>query len=71
MGYSIHEQIIKVQVDYIADLLRDTNMSISQIATTMGYSGPENISRMFQKTKGMNASQYRKKFGVQGKLTAN
>jgi LacI family transcriptional regulator len=63
MGYSIHEQINKAQVDYIAELLRNTNMSISQIAISMGYSGPENISRLFQKAKGMNASQYRKQFG--------
>jgi len=62
MGYSIHEQINKAQVNYIAELLRDTNMSISRIAVSMGYSGPENISRLFQKAKGMNASQYRKKF---------
>lgn len=63
MGDSIHEQINKAQVDYIAELLRNTNMSISQIAISMGYTGPENISRLFQKAKGMNASQYRKKFG--------
>ena len=62
MGYSVHDAIKNVQIEYIAQLLRETNMSISQIAISMGYSGPEHISRLFQKAKGMNASQYRKKF---------
>ena len=62
MGYSVHDEIKNTQTEYIAQLLRDANMSISQIAISMGFSGPEHISRLFQKAKGMNASQYRKKY---------
>jgi len=63
IGHSIHDEIQNVRTEYMAQLLRDTNMSISQIALTMGYSGPENISRLFRKVKGISASQYRKQFG--------
>jgi transcriptional regulator GlxA family with amidase domain len=59
----VYDEIKNAQIEYIAKLLRDTNMSISQIATSIGYSGSEHISRLFQKARGMNASEYRKKFG--------
>jgi LacI family transcriptional regulator len=62
LGYSVHKEINNVRTEYIAQLLRDTNMSISQIAITTGYTGSEHISRLLQKAKGMNASQYRKQF---------
>ena len=63
IGHSVHDEIKNAQTEYIAKLLRDTNMSISQIAIAMGYSGTENISRLFRKIKGMSASEYRKQFG--------
>jgi len=63
IGLSVYDEIENVRTEYMAKLLRDTNMSISQIALTMGYSGPENISRLFRKVKGMTATQYRKQFG--------
>jgi len=62
IGHSVHDEIKNVQTEYIAQLLRDTNMSITQISLTMGYPGPEHISRLLQKVKGMSASEYRKKF---------
>ena len=65
IGHSVHYEIKKTQTDYIAQLLRDTNMSISQIARTIGYPGTEHISRLMQKVKGMSALQYRKQFGRQ------
>jgi LacI family transcriptional regulator len=63
IGHSIHDEIQNVRTEYMAQLLRDTNMSIAQIALTMGYSGPENISRSFRQVKGISASKYRKQFG--------
>ena len=63
LGHSIHDEIKKVRSDHTARLLRDTNMTISQIAKNMGYPGPEHISRIFRKAKGMSALEYRKKYG--------
>jgi LacI family transcriptional regulator len=62
LGHSVHDEINNVRTEYIAQLLRDTNMSISQIAITTGYTGPEHISRLLQKAKGVNATEYRKQF---------
>jgi len=64
IGHSVYDEIKNTRTEYIAQLLRDTNMSITQIAITMGYPGPEHISRLFQKVKGMTASQYRKQFSL-------
>jgi len=63
IGHSVYDEIKNVQTEYIAQLLRDTNMSITQIALTIGYPGPEHISRLMQKINGISASEYRKKFG--------
>lgn len=62
LGYSVHDEINNVRTEYMAQLLRDTNMTITQIAITMGYPGPEHISRLLKKAKGMNASEYRTQF---------
>lgn len=59
-GMSIGSQIRSKRVNYIANLLLETNLSISEIAYSMGFDGPANFSRFFQKEFHMKPSQYRK-----------
>ena len=65
VGRSVHEEIKRVRVDQLARLLVDTDQPISQIASSMGYSGFENLARYFKQQKGMTPSQYRKTHSLQ------
>ncbi len=63
IGHSILDEIKRAHADHIAHMLRETNMSLSRIASTLGFSSIYNLSRFFRQEKGVNASTYRKKFG--------
>ena len=63
LGRSIHEEIIKVRMDCFAQMLVETNQTVSQIAAKMGYICTKHMSRCFHSQKGMTPLQYRKKIG--------
>jgi LacI family transcriptional regulator len=56
----VHEEIKRVRVDQLARMLVTTNLSISQIAHTLGCSDMKNLARYFKQAKGMSPLQYRK-----------
>jgi LacI family transcriptional regulator len=60
IGMSIGAKIRKVRADHIAKLLLETNMSISEIAHSMGFDSQANFSRYFQKEFQMKPLRYRK-----------
>jgi LacI family transcriptional regulator len=60
LGRSVHEEIKRVRVDQLAQLLVSTNVPISHIASTLGYSDIKNIARYFKQLKGMTPLEYRK-----------
>ena len=60
LGCSIHDEIISNQLDKICYLLKETNMTISQIASLMGYSDIKHICRIFKKNKDITCTTYRK-----------
>jgi LacI family transcriptional regulator len=60
LGRSVHEEIKRVRVDKLAQLLVSTNVPISHIASTLGYSDIKNIARYFKQLKGMTPLEYRK-----------
>jgi LacI family transcriptional regulator len=62
LAHSVHEEITFARVNHMADILINTNMSVSQIARLLGYPYANNISRYFKRQKGMSPSEYRKKF---------
>jgi len=62
LAHSVHEEITYARVNHMADILINTNMSVSRIARLLGYPYANNISRYFKKQKGMSPSEYRKKF---------
>jgi LacI family transcriptional regulator len=61
---SVFEEITRVRIDLIAQMLTETDMPILQIARTMGYFSAEHISRYFKKLKGMSPQKFRKKYRI-------
>lgn len=61
MGISVSKYIKKKKIDYSCFLLRDTDMSIEQVAETIGYYDLKNFYRMFKSLIKETPSEYRKK----------
>ena len=61
LNRSIHNEIRRVQLECICLLLRESEMSISQIAVQMGQVDLGSFSRMFRKEMGLSPRAYRKK----------
>ena len=59
-GDSIQEYIIKKRIRKAQHLLRDTNMSVSQISVKVGYSEYNYFFRIFKERVGVTPLQYRK-----------
>ena len=62
LGRSVHHEIKRVRIEKISNLLRETNLPISQIATMLGYFSVNHISRYFKQATGMTPLAYRKRF---------
>ena len=63
LGRSILEEIRFTQIEHIAKMLIETNLSASSIALSLGYSGVEHLARYFRKQKGMAPIAFRKHYG--------
>jgi LacI family transcriptional regulator len=59
---SIYSEIRKVRMTQVARMLLETDMSISQIAFTMGYPGPDHIAAYFFREMGTTPGEYRKNY---------
>jgi len=63
LGRSVHDEIQYIRIEQIARMLIETNLSVSYISTTLGYPSLGHIARYFKKIKGLNPTDYRKKYG--------
>jgi LacI family transcriptional regulator len=63
VGHSISEQIRRVRVNHIARMLVETNLTISQIATSLGYMDAQHIARYFRMVKGISPQAFRRRYG--------
>jgi len=63
LGHSVLDEIKRVRVDQVAKMLVETNLSVSQIALALGYTGIENIARYFKSEMAMSPLAYRKLYG--------
>ena len=59
-----HDEIRRARMEQVARMLAETNLSVSEIASTLGYSGVEKISRYFRREMGMTPVAYRKHHGL-------
>jgi len=62
-GHSIREEITLVRVNRIKELLRETNMTVSEIAYKLGFVDCWSLYKSFHKNTGMTAIEYRRKCG--------
>lgn len=60
---SVYQEIRRIRVNYIIELLVGTDMSITEIAVKSGFDGVEHISRYFRKETGISLREYRKRRG--------
>lgn len=63
LNRSVLQEIRRIRVNLITQMLVETNKSISQIAYDMGLPGVKHISRLFKKEKGVSPIRYRIQFG--------
>ncbi len=61
-GHSVHKEITRIRVEKIAQLLLETDRTISQIAYDLGFSNHDHIARYFQHHKGINPTEFRRKY---------
>jgi LacI family transcriptional regulator len=62
LGHSVLEEIKYARVNQMAKMLVETNLSISQIAWSLGFPYTNNISRYFKQQKGITPLEYRRKY---------
>ena len=60
IGYSISENIIHLRINKAKELLSTTSLSISSIASSVGYSHFSHFAKMFKTKTGMTPKAYRK-----------
>jgi len=60
LNRSIHDEIRRLQIEYVCLLLRETEMSISEISAKLGHIDLDCLSRMFRKETGQSPRAYRK-----------
>ena len=62
-GLRLVEYINSVRVREAQELLRNSDLTVSQIAETVGYGSQTHFGRSFKRVTGMTAVQYRKAIG--------
>lgn len=59
-GKSAKEFLINVRIERASDLLRSTDMNITEIAFACGFLDANYFARAFKKIRGMNPTEYKK-----------
>jgi LacI family transcriptional regulator len=59
LGRTPHEQITAIQVDRVKQLLRETDMTLENIALKAGYGHKESLSAVFKRETGQTPGEYR------------
>jgi LacI family transcriptional regulator len=60
LGHSIHEEIQRVRLERVTRMLVETQKSVSDIATALGFPDAAHVSRFFRKARGVSPIAYRK-----------
>lgn len=58
-----HQEIVRVRVNYIRDLLLKTDMSLSEISEIADIAHPEYLTVFFKKETGLTPTDYRRRIG--------
>jgi LacI family transcriptional regulator len=65
---SINAELRRVRVDNISRMLMDTNLTITQIASTFDWTDPGHISRYFKSEKGTTPIEYRRHYSIDASI---
>jgi len=60
-GFSFSEMLRLLRLEAALKLMRDTDLTISDIATRVGYSSPNSLYRLIKRYTRLSPSQYRAK----------
>lgn len=63
-GISVINYIRRCRVDNAAVMLKDNNISIKDIAYSVGFSDQMYFSKVFRQVKGMSPTEYRREYSV-------
>ncbi len=63
LGRSILNEIRRIRVDLIAQMLIETDLPVSDIAATLGYENVQHIARYFRREKDLSLVAFRKRHG--------
>ena len=61
IGRTPHDEIDRVRLNRVKELLRETRLSLAEIAQRAGFEHVEYLSVVFKKKVGMPPSDYRRK----------
>jgi AraC family transcriptional regulator len=59
-GYSIHQYVLRKRIEQAQLLLRDRNLSLSQVALASGFTHPSHLARHMRKIVGSSPKSVRK-----------
>ncbi|MDQ0897723.1 response regulator [Paenibacillus sp. V4I7] len=62
-GYSISDYVLLERIKLAKELLSQTNISISAIASSAGYTNFSHFTKIFKKYAGIGPTEYRSQFG--------
>ncbi len=63
-GQALYAYIRHARLDAFTRLLLETNLSIAQIAESMGFPDEKNVARYFRKVRGLTPLAYRRRHGT-------
>jgi len=64
-GYSFPQYLNLLRIEKARELLKTSNMNISEIAFNIGYGTYEHFNYIFNQHEKMSASEFRRKFGIE------
>jgi AraC-like DNA-binding protein len=67
LHHSVQHEIVRARIEKIAQILRETNMTVAQIAYAMEFDEPSSLTRYFRKATGLTPRRYREQYS---KLTS-
>jgi len=59
LGHSIHDEIQRVRIELLKQMLLETSKSLTEIAVMLGFSDAAHASRFFRKVQGISPTRYR------------
>jgi len=60
VGHTPHKEIQRVRMNHVKELLRDTALTVHQIAERMGFEHSEYLGAAFRREVGLSPGEYRK-----------